>query len=126
MGWLTAPLGFYPEYPGYTGTFVVKLLHAWINGVEKLEFKTLKADKSDNMANELFKGFSQADTVAVSIPKQNIDVVKDAVKDMSEEIDRRRPSAKALYVVVEDKVATIPVADFGNVDSIKSLLDNLS
>ena len=28
MGWLTAPLGFYPEDPGYTGTFVVKLLHA--------------------------------------------------------------------------------------------------
>ena len=33
MGWLTAPLGFYPEDPGYTGTFVVKLLHASLTDV---------------------------------------------------------------------------------------------
>ena len=33
MGWLTAPLGFYPEDPGYTGTFVVNLLHASLTDV---------------------------------------------------------------------------------------------
>lgn len=118
--------GCYIELQRADGPKFSRNCDAWINGVEKLEFKTLKTDKFDNMANELFKGFSQADTVAVSIPKKNIDVVKDAIEDMSKTIGRRRPGAKALYVVVEDKVATIPVADFGNRDRVQSLLDNLS
>lgn len=90
----------------------------WINGVEKLEIKTLTSTNSRNIKNIIEYGFEQADIVAVSIKPDNIDNVRNAIKRMAGTIKTRRPNAKSLIVIVEDKVTDLQVSDFQDVDNL--------
>ena len=53
----------------------------------------------------------QADTVAVSIPKENKTILGEAIKRMGGTIGKRRPYAKGIYIVIDDKATYIPVME---------------
>ena len=68
-------------------------------------------------------GFNQADTVVVSIPKENKTILGEAIKRMGGTIGKRRPYAMGIYIVIDDKATYIPVIDFKDEDKICSSLD---
>ena len=98
---------------------------AWLNGMDKIEFKNPTTITRRGMENAVLDGYKQAQSVAVTLIKdEQIDALLEMIETNMERTRRAR-SVKQLFVIKNGKVVTLSNAVLKDASICRSLLDSL-
>ena len=97
---------------------------AWLNGIDKIEFKNLQTTSLKTIKDRLADGYKQAHLVAITLNSDSqINLLREAIgmNDIKRTLSTR--NVKGLYVIKDGKAAFLSSRDLKNIDTSK--LDDL-
>lgn len=97
---------------------------AWLNGIDKIEFKNLQTTNLKTIKDRLADGYKQAHLVAITLNSDSqINLLREAISmnDIKRILSTR--NVKGLYVIKDGKAAFLSSRDLKNIDTSK--LDDL-
>ena len=99
---------------------------AWLNGMDKIEFKNPTTKTARGMAERVLEGYNQAQLVAVTVTSND---QIEALCEMAGRIDMQRTlkkrTIKGLYVIRDGKAVFLSNSDIRDQNAIRSKLDAL-